>query len=83
MFFFPLFTALAMLGFGVSALRLNPKRPINQALATVCFLSVLIFAAQLVAKRLGVLYLADRSSNPLPWIRLKFGLIGLLSPLMV
>lgn len=81
--FFPLLTAFVMLGVGIGALRLNARRPINQALATVCFLSVLIFSAQLVAKHQGALYLVDRTSNPLPWIRLKFALIGLLSPLMV
>lgn len=81
--FYPLLTAIVMLGVGIGALRLNPRRPINQALATVCFLSVLIFSAQLVAKHQGALYLIDRTSNPLPWIRLKFALIGLLSPLMV
>jgi hypothetical protein len=55
--FFPLLTALVMLGIGIGALRLNPKRSINQALAAVCFLSVLIFAAQLVAsfKARGIL----------------------------
>ena len=62
---------------GIGALRLNPHRPINRALATICFLSVLIFSAQLVAKHQGALYLVDRASNPLPWIRLKFALIGL------
>lgn len=72
-----------MLGVGIGALRLNFRRPINRAVATVCFLSVLIFAAQLVAKHQGALYLVDRTCNPLPWIRLKFALIGLLSPLMV
>ncbi len=72
-----------MLGFGIGALRLNPRRPISQALATICFLSVLIFAAQLMAKHMGALFLLDHASNPLPWIRLKFGLIGLLSPFMV
>jgi signal transduction histidine kinase len=72
-----------MLGVGIGALRLNFRRPINQAVATVCFLSVLIFSAQLIAKHQGALYLIDRTSNPLPWIRLKFALIGLLSPLMV
>jgi hypothetical protein len=81
--FYPLLTALVMLGVGIGALRLNPKRPINRALATVCFLSVLIFTAQLVAKHQGALYLIDGTSNPLPWIRLKYALIGLLSPLMV
>src|SRR5687768_3148727 len=81
--FYPLLTAIVMLGVGIGALRLNFRRPINQALATVCFLSVLIFSAQLVAKHQGVLYLIDHISNPLPWIRLKFALIGLLSPLMV
>lgn len=81
--FYPLLTAIVMLGVGIGALRLNFRRPINQAVATVCFLSVLIFTAQLVAKHQGALYLIDRTSNPLPWIRLKFALIGLLSPLMV
>jgi signal transduction histidine kinase len=81
--FYPLLTAIVMLGVGIGALRLNFRRPINQAVATVCFLSVLIFSAQLVAKHQGALYLIDRTSNPLPWIRLKFALIGLLSPLMV
>ncbi len=81
--FFPLLTALVMLGFGVGVLWLNARRPTNQALAVICFLSVLVFAAQLVAKHLGAQYLVDRSTNPLPWIRLKFALIGLLSPLMV
>ena len=81
--FFPFVTALVMLGFGIGVLWLNAKRPTNQALAAICFLSVLVFAAQLVAKHLGAQYLIDRSTNPLPWIRLKFALIGLLSPLMV
>lgn len=81
--FFPLLTALVMLGIGIGALRLNAKRPINWALAIVCFLGVLIFAAQLVAKIEGGQYLVDQTSNPLFWIRLKFALIGLLSPLMV
>lgn len=81
--FFPLVTALVMLGFGIGVLWLNARRPTNQALAAICFISVLIFAAQLVAKHLGAQYLIDRSTNPLPWIRLKFALIGLLSPLMV
>jgi hypothetical protein len=58
--FFPLLTAFVMLGVGIGALRLNARRPINQALATVCFLSVLIFAAQLVAKHQGALYLLAR-----------------------
>jgi signal transduction histidine kinase len=83
MFFFPLLTAVVMLGFGIGALRLNPRRPINQALAIICFLSVLIFAVQLVAKFEGAKYLVDRTSNPLLWIRLKFALIGVLSPLLV
>lgn len=81
--FFPLLTAIVMLGIGIGALRLNPRRSINQALAAVCFLSVLIFAAQLIAKFEGARYAVDHTSNPLPWIRLKFALIGVLSPLMV
>lgn len=81
--FYPLLTAIVMLAVGIGALRLNLRRPINQAVATVCFLSVLIFSAQLIAKHQGALYLIDHTSNPLPWIRLKFALIGLLSPLMV
>lgn len=81
--FFPFVTALVMLGFGIGVLWLNARRPTNQALAAICFLSVTVFAAQLVAKHLGAQYLIDRSTNPLPLIRLKFALIGLLSPLMV
>lgn len=72
-----------MLGFGIGALRLNPRRPLNQALATICFFSVLVFTAQLIAKYHGNRFWEDRTSNPLPWIRLKFAFIGLISPLMV
>lgn len=81
--FFPLVTALAMLGFGIGALRLNRQRPLNQALAAICFLSVLVFTAQIIAKHHGSRFWIDRTSNPLPWIRLKFAFIGLISPLMV
>ncbi len=81
--FFPAVTAFVMLGFGLAVLWLNVRRPTNQALAAICFLSVLVFGAQLTAKHLGAQYLIDHTTNPLPWIRLKFALIGVLSPLMV
>ncbi|HVS50852.1 MAG TPA: ATP-binding protein [Opitutaceae bacterium] len=81
--FLPFVTAVLMLGIGIGVLCLNAKRPTNQALAAICFLGVLFFAAQLAAKYLGAKYPLDHSYNPLPWVRLKFGFVGLMSPLMV
>jgi len=83
MFFFPLTIALLMTAFGVAALRLNPRRPTNQVLAAVCFVSALMFIFQLIARYQGARYAIDLVSNPMPWVRLRFACIGLLCPLMV
>lgn len=83
MFFFPLAIALLMMAFGVAALRLNPRRPTNQVLAAVCFISAFMFIFQLIARHEGARYAIDQVSNPMPWVRLRFACIGLLCPLMV
>ena len=83
MLFVPLATAVAMLAFGLAALRLNPRRPTNRVLAAVCFVSVVLFVAQVVARHLGHRYAFDHVSNPMPWVRVRFACIGLLCPFLV
>lgn len=83
MFFYPIITCLLMLGFGICALVLNPRRSTNKALAAICFFGVAFFATQLTAKYLGVLFWTDRSANPLPWIRVKYAVIAIMSPYLV
>lgn len=83
MLFFPFVFALVMFAFGISALRLNPRRPANQILAAVCFISALMFLAQLAARYQGAQYAIDQISNPMPWVRVRFACIGLLCPMMV
>src|SRR5215207_8303493 len=83
MFFFPTLTALFLLGVGIAAFLVNPKRAINQVLAAVCFAGVLFFAAQLTAKYEGAKYVLTGTGSPLFWIRVKFAVIALISPTMV
>ncbi len=83
MLFPPLISALVMLFFGLSALRLNARRPTNQVLAVVCLVSTLMFTMQLVARYYGAQYAIDHVSNPMPWVRLRYACIGFLCPLMV
>lgn len=83
MFFFPLITAIVTLCVGVATIVLNPRRPINRVLAAVCFAGVMFFAAQLTAKWEGARYVAEGVGNPLIWIRIKFGIVALISPMLV
>lgn len=83
MFFFPALTALFLLGVGIAAFGLNPKRAINQVLAAICFAGVLFFAAQLTAKYEGAKFVMTGVGSPLFWIRVKFAIIALISPTMV
>ena len=83
MFFFPALTAMFLLGVGIAAFWVNPKRAINQVLAAICFAGVLFFAAQLTAKYEGAKYVMTGIGSPLFWIRVKFAIIALISPTMV
>jgi hypothetical protein len=79
----PLITAIALLMFGAYALRQNPRRATNRVLAAVCLVAAISLALQFVARIHGDRYLVDRVSNPMPWVRARLSVIGLLCPFLV
>ena len=62
----------AMLGFGVSVLRINSRRRVNQIFAGICFICFFYFAFTLVSRYYAHIYRTTGVYKGLPWVRLTW-----------